>query len=269
MKKIIIPIFLIFLIGLLFFVNYIYPLLSILSNHSNLVFSGYRYLFVIASYVCIIFTVWIERENLASWNIDRLSLVILVLFAVVRVKLHISDEKIYQNLIKLLGLVLLGVCIINWKKIPQTSTRWALIGILSCVFVIPIAFIESYQVEKYAASNILFHTKFLSQTLGDLIFQLSFVAPFEEIVMRCVLWGQLRKWNITDNRIIWIQGILFWLLHFWEIGTPITFLLSLPTFILIYSLLVKYSKQIFPSIISHALGSTLVPVVVSYFFLKV
>lgn len=266
LKKIVIPSLLILPIGILILVNYLYPLLIILSHSNNLVFGDYNYFFIITAYVCVIFTVSIERENLASWNLDRLALLILALAAFIRVKLHIPHETIYQNLIKLLGLALLGVCIISWKKIPQTSTRWTIIGILACVFVIPIAFIESTLVEKYATSNVLYQTKFVGHTITSLIYQLSFVAPFEEIVIRGVLWGQLRKWNIADSRIIWIQGILFWLLHISELATPITFFLSLPAAILIYSLLVKYSKQVFPSIVAHTLLNILVPIAVSYLF---
>ncbi len=135
MKKFIIPVLLILPIGILVFVNYLYPLLVILSHSKNLVFSNFNYFFIITSYVCVIFTVWIERENLASWNLDRSSIFVLVLVAFVRAKLHISHEENYQNWIKLLGLVLLGVFIINWKK--NTSDKHTLdnyrnIGLCFC-----------------------------------------------------------------------------------------------------------------------------------------
>ncbi|MBN2115753.1 MAG: CPBP family intramembrane metalloprotease [Anaerolineales bacterium] len=266
MKNIIAPMLLVLTIGILGFVNFIYPLFSIFSQGDSLDFNSYRYFFIIACYICVTFIVWTERENLASWNLDRLSLLVLVLFAVVRVNLQIPYEQNYKNLIIFLGLSLLAVCAVNWKKIPQTSMRWALIGLLSCVFVIPLAFIESQLLEKYATSSILYQTKFLSYAAQNLLYTASFVAPYEEIIIRGVFWGQLRRWNISDNRIVWIQGFLFWLLHPWQILTPVTFFLTLPALILILSSLVKYSKQLFPSLISHTLINFLSPILISFIF---
>ena len=166
----------------------------------------------------------------------------------------------------LLGLSLLIVCAVNWKKIPQTNLRWAIIGLLSCALVIPLAFIESHLVEKYASSSILYQTKFFSYATQNFLYTTSFVAPYEEIMVRGILWGQLRRWNIPDSRIIWIQGFLFWFLHFWQILTPVTFFLTIPALTLIVSLLVKYSRQLFPSFIAHTLINFLSPILISFFF---
>jgi len=193
-------------------------------------------------------------------------LLTLVLIAFVRPNLHITYEENYKNFIKLLGLFLLGVCVVYWKKIPQTSARWAFIGILSCGFVFLLALIESTVKEKYAYSNALYQTKFISYAIHNFLLNFSFVAPYEEIIIRCVLWGQLRKWDVDERKAIWVQGLLFWSFHIWQLATPITFLLGIPIAILIYSLLVKYSKQVFPSIISHTLINTLLPIVMSIHF---
>jgi membrane protease YdiL (CAAX protease family) len=96
----------------------------------------------------------------------------------------------------------------------------------------------------------------------NFLYALTLVAPFEEIIWRGVFWGQLRKWNVNENRIIWLQGVLFWLLHGWQIFTPITFFITIPTCTLIFSLLIKHSKQLFPSIVSHTLINTFAPIFV-------
>lgn len=266
MKKLIIPALLILTIGILAFVNYIYPLVGVFSQENYLDFDSFRYFFVIASYICIIFTVWIEKENLVSWNFDRFSLIVLILVAVVRANLHAPNEGYYKILIAILGLLLFLVCAMNWKKIPQTNPHWTMIGLLSCFLVIPLALIESQMVEKYAGSSFLYQTKFFSYAVQNFLYTISFVAPFEETIIRGVFWGQLRKWNVPDTRIIWIQGILFWFLHFWQILTPITFFFTLPLHILMLSLLMKYSKQLFPSIILHTLINFLLPILISFNF---
>ena len=96
----------------------------------------------------------------------------------------------------------------------------------------------------------------------NFFFTLSFISPFEEIITRGVFWGQLRKWNFDENKIFWLQAVLFWFLHGWQISTPISFFITLPIITLIFSLLVRNSKQLFPSIVSHTLIDTLGPIIV-------
>ena len=132
MRKIVIPVFLILAIAILGSANYIYFLLRIFSQENHWDFGSLGYVFVIATYICIIFIVWIEQENLGSWNLDRLSLSFLVVFAFLRINLHTPQESNYKILIAVLGLSLFVLRKIYWKKIPQTNTYWTIIGLLSC-----------------------------------------------------------------------------------------------------------------------------------------
>ena len=199
------------------------------------------------------------------FNIDRLSLLTMLVAIFVRVKLHVFNEQLFTNSIWVVGLVLLGSCLLNWKEIPKTKTLWIIIGISTCVLVIPLAYFESFQTEKYVISNSLYQANFFTNLIRNLIFNLSFVSPFEEIIIRGVLWGQLRRLNIADGKIVWIQGVLFWLMHFWELFNWVTFFIVLPIVIATLSFLVFRSKQLFPSIVSHTLINTLIPVLVKIY----
>jgi membrane protease YdiL (CAAX protease family) len=263
-KKYIIPVFVILIITFIGYVSYIYPLACIMADKCNELFNKVaQYYFVIAIYLLVIIVLVIEKDNLETFNIDKNSLIILSLIGVVRYKLQIPFEEYYRVVCNLLSFILFVYCLGNWKKLPKTKSNWMLLGALSLVVAIPLAFGESTQVERYVESNAHFASMPAALIINTFSYTLTFVAPFEEIVWRGVFWGQLRKWNVGENRIIWLQGILFWLLHGWRIFTPIMFFISIPICTLIFSLLIKYSKQLFPSIISHTLLNTFVPIFVA------
>jgi membrane protease YdiL (CAAX protease family) len=259
MKKHIIPVLLILLIVFIGYINYIYPINTTVQSGEPS-YGAFRYIVLIFSYILIIFTLLIEKENLEVFNIDNVTLLTLSLIGVVVVKLHVPYEEYYRATCKLLGVIVAIYSLLNWKRLPKTKLSWVLLGMLSCAIAFPLAFIQLTQIEKLDSNN-LFTTKPIVYVLSNFFFALTF-APFEELVIRGVLWGQLRKWNIGENNIIWLQGIIFWLLHGYQISTPISFFISLPIMTIVFSLLVKYSKQLFPSIVSHVLINTLGPLFV-------
>jgi membrane protease YdiL (CAAX protease family) len=261
-KKTVIPITLFLLFGSVIVVNLL-PLLSFFLHFDTKDLSQYGYLVTIFSYLSVIATLLLEKDNLATFNLDRLSVLILVVVGFIRINIHVPNELLYKTVIGVLSLVLFFICLVEWKKIPPSNTRWAIIGFLVCVIAVPIAWVEMTQVDKYIVSNRLYEERFVVTVIRNLINQFSFIAPFEEITIRGILWGQLRKWNIGENKIFWQQLILYWLMHFLQLFT-ISFLLVLFLGIA-FSLLVRYSKQTFPSIIAHALTNLLVPIFVMIF----
>lgn len=260
MKKLVITFFIVVVIGL-FFVN---TLLKPFASSTNDVyeFSQYHYWVIIATYVCIIIAVYLNRQNLAIYNIDKLSLLIIILAGGIRIYLHTPNEVLYKNIIFVLSVILLGITTLYWKKIPNTNMRWFLVGLLSCVIVIPLTIVEFTQMEKYSSSNALYADHFSVYAIRNFLYNLTFVAPIEEIIFRSILWGEMRMRQFKEGTIFWSQGFFFLGMHFWQIFTPMTFFITLPVAIIVFSLLVKYSKQISPSIISHLLFNTLGPILV-------
>lgn len=265
MKKILLPALLFLLFASIIIINGVLPILSTIMRIDLPTPSQYHYLIIIFSYLVVIATLLLEKNDLNFYNFDRPSLLLLVFVGLIRINLRVPNEALYKAIVGVLGLALFIIVIVKWKKIPKTSIRWVILGVLSCAFAIPIAFVESAQVEKYIISSGLYEEKFFSYMIQNLLFNLSFVAPFEEITVRGVLWGQLRKWQLGENKIFWVQGIFFWLLHFGQISYPTTFFITLLVSILIFSLLVRYSRQIFPSIVSHTLLNTSIPILVMFY----
>jgi membrane protease YdiL (CAAX protease family) len=225
-----------------------------------------RYAIVIALYIYILVLVWLDLEHLALFNLDRTTLVLIVVFGILRSRLDVKNEGFYKGVILVLALSILVACFKNWKNVPKTNWHWAAIGILACLSVIPLSFVESLQPEKYTNLNIS------SDILGVVLIrgflkEFSFVAILEETTFRGILWGYLRKFGWKENKIFWGQAIFFWLLHLWQIGSPITFFFTIPASIFIYSLLAHYSKQLFPSIFAHSFINVVGPILVHYYLM--
>lgn len=261
MRKVIIPLALFVVLVSDHIINFWLPLVNEVLK-LNLDFPGqYSYLITIFTYLAVLAVLLLEKDNLSVFNFDRPSLLILAFFGVVRVNLFVPNESWYKTIIAIISLTIFLICIVQWRKVPGASVRWAMIGVFVSSIAIPIALIEMFQVEKYAQT--MYEKNFTGTLIRNLIFQLSFIAPFEEITYRGILWGQLRKWNISENKVFWIQVIPFWLMHFNQIFT-----ISSPLILLggvIFSLLTRHSKQIFPSIIAHTLSNLLIPIFVWIF----
>lgn len=263
MKKHIIPITLFLLFGSVIFINGLLPLISMILHLDFKFPTQYSYSIIIFSYLTVITTLLLEKDNLDTFNLDRASLLILVLVGLVRSNLLVPNETLYKIVIGIISSVLFLICIVEWEKIPKSSARWAILGVLVCVLTIPVALVEITQVEKYLVSNRMYEEKFIIYAIKNFMFQLSFIGPFEEITYRGILWGQLRKWNISENKIFWIQAISFWLMHFDQVFTISSLMILFLG--LTFSLLARYSKQTFPSIIAHTLTNVLIPILVMVF----
>ena len=243
-------------------INYIYPVILAFTKGDDFSRTTFQYYLLIMFYILILVTLLIEKDNLEVFNIDKFSIAILPLLGFIRVKLHIPHEEYYRAICNLFGLILFAYCFLNWSKLPKTKPNWVMLGILSSIIIFPLAFPESIQIEKYVHSNNMYAIDPVIYGVRNFFFTLSFISPFEEIITRGVFWGQLRKWNFDENKIFWLQAVLFWFLHGWQISTPISFFITLPIITLIFSLLVRNSKQLFPSIVSHTLIDTLGPIIV-------
>jgi membrane protease YdiL (CAAX protease family) len=264
MRKRIIPISLFIYLSLVMIPNYILPVLSwfVKINYNAGI---YQYIVDISSYLCIILLIWLDNDNLGEFHLDRISIFLLGIIGFIRSNLNIPGEIYYRILIYLLSLGILIAYMVNYRKIPKTKGRWVLIGIFSLLAIFPIAWINSLQT-IYKTTPSVYKLSFLVSAVRNILYILSFVAPFEEIMIRGILWGELRRWGCSDSKTFWVQAILFWSLHIWQLfSTPLAFLVTLPIMILILSLLVRYSKQVFPSILVHTFADAIGPLIIQFF----
>jgi membrane protease YdiL (CAAX protease family) len=94
-------------------------------------------------------------------------------------------------------------------------------------------------------------------TLIREIFRGMFAAPLEEFVFRGFLWGYLLKIGISMKKAMWIQIVMFWSSHIFEIGNIPFFMITLPIGTYFFSYLRKQSNNLSPSIMSHLLFNTI------------
>lgn len=216
-----------------------------------------KYTYIVIIYLVLALLIWLEKKNLHEFNLDRLSLVILISSSVFRRRLGVENEGYILLTIGVAGIAVFISAILNWPKIPKMNFRWVAIGLfVACLSFIPIAFIASFQLQTIPNSS-----PGPYGMVGDIIrraiYDLSFTAPIEEILFRGFVWGYLRKLKWDVNKIFWVQGTLFWFLHIGRIGSPVTFFFFVPILTYISSELTKRSGQVSPSIISHLIINTI------------
>jgi membrane protease YdiL (CAAX protease family) len=225
-----------------------------------------RYIFVILFYMSIAILIWFNVKNISIFHMDRMTLVFIILFGIFRSRLDIQNEGYFKSIILLFTVLILIAYFKNRRYVPKTGWRWTGIGLLSCLLGIPIALLESFQPDVFASIKI--PPGGLNLVLAQRVFyNLSFVVLMEETLFRGFLWGFLQNHGWKENRIFWGQAILFWAIHFWNIVNPITFFLTIPIGIMVQSLLVRYSKQLFPSVLFHLILNSIGPFIVYFFFL--
>lgn len=77
----------------------------------------------------------------------------------------------------------------------------------------------------------------------------------EEFIFRGLLWKFLQGFNLSKNKIIFIQALLFWLCHFYYYADAAFFWFSLPLWSLLLGYLTSKTKSITFSLYLHFLDS--------------
>ncbi len=208
-----------------------------------------RYIIVILMYITVFVIVWQQIDQSHIYNLDRSTIWLIVFTGLFRSRLDLPNEIYYQVVIVgLTTLIFIGLIKFR-KKIQKTDWRWVGIGLVFCVVIIPISIVEMAYPERYV--NVRTDPSLGIALIRRVLNGLSFVSLIEEVIFRSLLWGTLRGLDIKESKIILAQGLIFWFLHLPDLLYPISFFITLPLGILIYSFLVSKSKQVFPSIILH------------------
>ncbi len=257
----IIPLFLvgeIYLVNLLIIVGFLfYP-----PDYLEVLGVKLKYLYTISVYIFTAALLILDKGDLSDFNLDRFSITMLVAGIIFRSILGIPGEVNLLVWTRVSGVLVIIVVIKKWKLIPITNFKWAAIGVISgFAILIPTIPIEALQPITYLGIDFSKSNVFVLM-FQQFIYNLSFVAPIEEIVFRGFLWGFLKRlgWNV--EKIIVAQGILFWFTHIIRLGTPLTFFITIPLGIIIFSLLTRYSKQLSAPILAHLVSNSLIPVMV-------
>jgi len=223
------------------------------------------YVYLTLAYLIIAILTWVELENLENFHLENFTLIIFFLTSVFRTRYRVVGEGYFLAIIAISGFFVILTVILNRSKIPQAKLKWAMVGVcLGCVAGFLFIYIEPYQYQTQIGES-LASNGIVVGALRETVNVFSSTAPVEEIIFRGFLWGYLRRIGWGENKVAWVQGILFFLLHIYKItSTPLTFLIIVPILTIISTLLVLRSKQVLPAILSHALINILIPVFVVF-----
>jgi membrane protease YdiL (CAAX protease family) len=83
-----------------------------------------------------------------------------------------------------------------------------------------------------------------------LIFRTLFFVLYEELLFRGLLWMYLEKLKLSDLKILFVQALLFWIVHLNQMSSA-SFWVLLPLLGLWLGFLVLRSKSLIPSISTH------------------
>jgi hypothetical protein len=224
--------------------------------------------FQIGTYLLTACLIWWERERLADFYIDKLALIIIILFKPIQtIILAIWKEDLaltFPNLPSLaLWVISLGLLLALWlshtplPKLSKSSFGWFGVGILAGLIAVLLwAYPASLEVDKshlFGKPELL---PILLQVPGQffqIFYQLGYAAVTEEPLFRAFLWGYLYKAGWKPVWIWLFQAGLFMLGHIYYITTrPISFWLIVPTAALVLGALVWRSKTISSSLAAHA-----------------
>jgi membrane protease YdiL (CAAX protease family) len=238
---------------------FIYLFVAVYSKYNPNLVIYFNYIAITGCYVAVLVAMWKYLDNLYSLHFDFWSLLFLVVSGTIfGFQTGIKREIYFQVIIWIASLGILYFLVKYRNKIPKTNFYWipiTLFGSLATSLII--AEIESTQPQLWLEGSAYITKNVLLVFLRSFLYQFSSIAVAEEFIFRGFLWYYLYSLGWDNNKVFWGQAIIFWLFHASSIVSPITFFIVIPIGTLLFSLLVKYSKQLFPSILAHTLVNSL------------
>jgi membrane protease YdiL (CAAX protease family) len=210
-----------------------------------------RYLFYPMRYLVLTMLIWAEVKNLEKFHIEKFTLVSFAFFTLITFVKNRSENYLLLSY-GLASILIIIALIINNPIIPQTNLQWSLAAVgIGSIFVIIITLIELLLRGDWQFSPLIRNSVVIT-AIAQIINELNIV-PLEEMLYRGFLWGYLGKRGWNENKIFWVQIIIFWLSHISRLVTPFSFFISIPILALVSSKLTAKTKQVFPAIVSHVI----------------
>ncbi len=226
-----------------------------------------RYSIILATYLAVVLMLWFEPDWIRQVSLDKLTVIVLGLMAFVRARVGIPREMFWLVPVQGVGICLVVVSILRWRKIPEVKWKWVLRGgAFSLLALVPMVLVDVWQGRPGITdiANLRYGPVLL--IVRNVFYQLSFVSPFEEIAFRGLLWGYLRDCLSWQERKAMVgQALVFWLLHIPDLLTsPDIFFVHVVIATVSFSLLTYFSRQISPAIAMHTMINAVLPVAVYY-----
>jgi len=198
------------------------------------------------AYTLISISIWLNKDNLQSLNIDK-PFIMIFIFTGVLIALYYSPT-VFAIIIILITIRMIQELRdgqLNFGTVaPNYSRVIFLFGIgLFTLILLYVIRLFTKGVNGNGPGSLLL--SMYNASLPEVV--------VEEVIYRGMLWMFLRALNITDTRILYIQTFLFWFSHLYYFSIPFTFWFWLPLSSLWFGILVWRSKSITTSTTAHYL----------------
>lgn len=217
------------------------------------------YWFLLSFYFLVTIILFVEKDHLEEFHIDRFSIILLLVFgSILHRRILAPHEMIFVILLWGVSGVLLFFLMKNWKRLTHNNfIELVTAALITIVLVFLMNYIDNSLISGPTVGG---ERSTLYRFGRQFIYNLSFVAPPEEFLFRGLFWGTLVRLGLSEKKAIIIQGIVFWLLHF-QTGNAFRFFLLIPTATILYSILIVKYKRLFPAIMAHAFSNAILPIV--------
>jgi membrane protease YdiL (CAAX protease family) len=221
----------------------------------------------ISMYVVIGTLIWTGRSGLAHFNVDRVSLLIILLFGSI---LNTGEDPVLNlPVFAHFAVPFAGsVGLLYWLKrsgsFPAASGPavwiWTFNGLSAGIAFSLLVAVPGLLTSLGASGSTRFPPGTSHVLLWGFMIAMSRAVILEEPVFRGFLWGYLRERGWNDKGIWLSQAALFWLAHLNYVQRPYTFWLVIPLSGLVYGWLAWKSRSIAPSMLAHAVYNSLAAV---------
>ncbi|HPH96113.1 MAG TPA: type II CAAX endopeptidase family protein [Anaerolineaceae bacterium] len=228
--------------------------------------------FDISTYLLTAFLIWWERDRLADYHIDMLSLGIIIFFKPLQTLLAAQmmdwDAMAFPKLPALALWVIAGGLLLalvlsrpKWPPLTWGSLGWVGIGLLAGLVMVLIDAMPTAIMVKQMYGEAVQKPDIqmmLREALPNFFYMVGFAGVTEEPLFRGFLWGCLRKAGWRDLWIFLLQAGLFTLGHIYYLfSMPLMFFIVVPVGALGMGLLAWRSKTLAAPLAAHGVGNAL------------
>jgi membrane protease YdiL (CAAX protease family) len=216
---------------------------NLLLIFNNRIPDWFDYYLRAAIYMIIAGTIWLNKNDLASLNIDGLFIKLFIFTGVL-----LSAFYVPPPIGAITGIVVIVVVwyyrrgLLIFQRTEYSRTRVLSLILLSLtppiLTLLPFIFNKNF--------SLSLNSIFLAVYDADLA-----TIIFEEVLFRGLFWMFLSKRNLTGGRIVIIQAIVFWVSHYYYFSNTILFWITTPIISLLFGMIVLRTKSIFQSTCAH------------------
>ncbi len=209
-------------------------------------YANYVFLNAIGSYALIVTSIIVFSPSRLETFRDHFSLWTIVLACLLSAISPGENILIYRSMFILLGTTLAIYLLVNRQNVEIPSLKSFFVGLFWSISAVMVIALTSALLG--IKSSPIYSIDVIINTFR---FQLAFVSVAEEALFRGLIFSLLMTNGVKENRALFIQAMLFWGMHYLDIGNLMSFFVVIPLGTLFMTLVIKKYKLLYLSIMMH------------------